>query len=664
MVNSSYMQIYQQDAADSSLLEDEYSSSNLVFEHHFTESVVFPHLSERHSLTADEVNILIPKDPDLDIGYSTTAHIRIVESGAGYNNTLGAYTVQADGTITAVEIAYNNVKVPLQYQKKIDRIDKKIEKIERQIDKHPDKADKYEDRLEVYQAQKDKILSKLDPTFEYEIKGDADVELGFFIISNGDRINKGYGGLNGGELRFVYGLGGDNERLAKVTDNAANVSLIYVVGDNITVLQGDVYHATDSNDSKALNPDGQIHAIAGLADADNDSVLRIGFEDLKNLGDADFNDVVFDVSIETVTFDGRIIHAGNANDVVYGSDGADTIFGGQGADIIYGGAGDDTLLRGDMGRDTIYGEDGDDLIHGNDGDDTLYGGNGNDIIYGQDGADTLYGDAGDDYLYGHADNDSISGGDGNDFIDGGDGDDALIGGEGVDSIFGGEGADLLSGGEGDDILNGGAGIDTVTYSTASAGVNVQLASSTAMDGDGGVDTLIAIENIRGSNFDDLIGGGLGDNILQGLFGNDTMQGGAGNDELYGGAGSDILYGGAGDDLLLGGADADTLFGGAGVDTFGFTNLSNGLDLITDFTRGGVEGDVLNISDIISGLNLGGGDIDDSVVLGVVNSNKANLWINDGAAWTQVAVIQGADFSGAKASDLIFEGTLVIDQNLI
>lgn len=99
---------------------------------------------------------------------------------------------------------------------------------------------------------------------------------------------------------------------------------------------------------------------------------------------------------------------------------------------------------------------------------------------------------------------------------------------------------------------------------------MSLTAGTASGG-AGSDTLIAIENVTGTNFADTITGSSGVNIL---------SGGDGNDFISGGLGSDFISGNAGKDTLLGGADND-------IDTFAFTSFSDSLlanfDTIGDFT---------------------------------------------------------------------------------
>lgn len=59
-----------------------------------------------------------------------------------------------------------------------------------------------------------------------------------------------------------------------------------------------------------------------------------------------------------------------------------------------------------------------------------------------------------------------------------------------------------------------------------------------------------IENLKGSNFDDVLTGNNADNIIFGNGGADTISGGAGNDTLDGGKGADTLKGGVGNDIYV------------------------------------------------------------------------------------------------------------------
>ena len=168
-----------------------------------------------------------------------------------------------------------------------------------------------------------------------------------------------------------------------------------------------------------------------------------------------------------------------------------------------------------------------------------------------------------------------------DFTNGGtvldyDADYSVYTGDGDDRIRTNAGDDLINGGMGDDLMVGGAGSDTVDYSTAESAVTVRLHTGLSQNtGGAGIDRLMQIENLIGSDYDDhltgnwadnTLTGGLGNDHLRGRNGNDTLVGNFGDDTLAGGAGNDTLYGGAGDDSLRGDNGNDALVGGAGMDT--------------------------------------------------------------------------------------------------
>ena len=129
--------------------------------------------------------------------------------------------------------------------------------------------------------------------------------------------------------------------------------------------------------------------------------------------------------------------------------------------------------------------------------------------------------------------------------------------------------DILIGTAGDDTLDGGIGNDTVDYSGAASGVLAQLNDNIrATDGDGGRDTLLNIENLTGSAFNDRLIGSSGANVLTGGLGGDILLGLGGNDILIGGTGAaNTLQGGLGDDIYVVDAnDTVTEFSGEGTDS--------------------------------------------------------------------------------------------------
>jgi Ca2+-binding RTX toxin-like protein len=123
---------------------------------------------------------------------------------------------------------------------------------------------------------------------------------------------------------------------------------------------------------------------------------------------------------------------------------------------------------------------------------------------------------------------------------------------------------------GADTIKGSVGNDWISYSAAmglaGVGVTVDLSLTTAQNTiNAGSDTLSAINNILGSDYNDKLTGNAADNFMYGGVGNDTIVSSTGNDTLDGGSGNDVLNAGDGDDVLYGGNGADSLDGGLGND---------------------------------------------------------------------------------------------------
>ncbi|HRK99054.1 MAG TPA: calcium-binding protein, partial [Trichococcus flocculiformis] len=286
---------------------------------------------------------------------------------------------------------------------------------------------------------------------------------------------------------------------------------------------------------------------------DSDSTADVIRLNGVNLSDVTFSRVAFDLiltiagggsvtikyhfsanRVETAAFDDNqafSLSSINLPAPQYGTDGDDTI-NGLGTvvnDIIYAGAGNDSVNAGG-GADTIYGEDGDDTIHGDDGNDVLYGGAGNDFITDSGGDDSIYGGAGNDRIRSYA---------------------------------------------GFDLIDGGDGIDEVDFSWVGTGrFDVDL--TLGLIPGNTPDTLISIENVTGTQGDNLITGSAVGNLIDGLTGNDTLLGMAGNDTLYGGSGNDSLNGGTG---------VDSMVGGTGNDTYVIDDIG---DIIVEYTSEGID----------------------------------------------------------------------------
>lgn len=327
-------------------------------------------------------------------------------------------------------------------------------------------------------------------------------------------------------------------------------------------------------------------------------------------------------------------------------------FGGSGFDVVlgYGSTGLALVLNGtgSTGGATGSTYQGVEGATGAQGNDTLTGSRFDNLLIGGAGSDILSGDAGDDFLIGEAR--------GVDFIQayrGIKGDFATVNafdplncnaagayasdsGTLNDSLFGGAGSDVLSGGDGADLLNGGTGADWATYLSAPGGVTLSLQTG-GTGGHAAGDVYAFVENVQGSDSDDVIAGNSGHNELRGMGGQDNLDGRAGNDTLTGGEGRDTLTGGTGSDLLTGGNYEDTFVFGRG--------SMNGVDTITDMA---VNHDEIWLSrGLYKGIGTVGGAIDAAVfVLGTGALDGADRVIYDdttGALWYD------ADGSGVGAA---------------
>jgi Ca2+-binding RTX toxin-like protein len=332
----------------------------------------------------------------------------------------------------------------------------------------------------------------------------------------------------------------------------------------------------------------------------------------------------------------------NNADVLFGASGNDVLTSGS-RDTVHGGTGNDTLNT--FYWSSLHGDAGDDLFVVNRTSAEIDGGAGNDTasyagtygltgvsvdlsltgpqpsegevitgienLIGSNFGDTLTGDGGDNVIEGGRGHDSLTGGGGQDTasyrgtsgdvavdlrITGGqntggagvdtlDGFANLIGGAGNDALTGGVGRNVIEGGAGNDIIDGRIGVDLADYSHAARAVQVSLALTTAQNTRGaGTDTLISMEDLRGSAFAD------------------GLAGSAAQNRIDGGAGDDTLVGAANNDTLTGGLGADRLRGGTGFDTFDFNATSESTarapDLILDFIGAGASwGDLIDLADI-------------------------------------------------------------------
>ncbi len=283
-----------------------------------------------------------------------------------------------------------------------------------------------------------------------------------------------------------------------------------------------------------------------------------------------------------------------------------------------------------------------------------------------------------DLLQGGTDSDTLIGGYGNDTLLGEDGGDLLYGGAGRDSVLGGAGNDTLAGGAGGDYLDGGLGNDIVDYAASGAAVSVNLTTRTATGGHAQGDTLVSVDGVIGSAFDDtLIGydqqsnvagdsytnalsGGAGNDLLDGAAGDDLLYGGADNDTVRGGTGNDWIDGGTGNDSIDGGDGADSLYGGDGndrlEDTLGSNILDGGAGADTLLAGAGRDtiygGDGNDLITDTGGANLLSGGAGEDVV----SAGAGNDSIDGGDGADTLSAGAGDDtVAGDAGNDLIYGG---------
>lgn len=230
-------------------------------------------------------------------------------------------------------------------------------------------------------------------------------------------------------------------------------------------------------------------------------------------------------------------------------------------------------------------------------------------------------------------------------------------------------AESFRGQAGNDTINGGTGSgDRADYRNSPNGIIADLSSGgigsgTVIDGffdafgNSSVDTLINIENIRGSEFADTITGDNGANQLRGQAGADLIIGNGGGDDLRGGEGKDLIRGGDGVDTLRGDEGDDTLFGDGGDDTLrggdGNDRLTGGLG--TDSLEGGAGRDTFIIVndgsfDTVTDFNITDDFVDLSNAFGTpltdFNAGKFFEFVSGGAILFDTGgPVGGFDFTG-------------------
>lgn len=272
----------------------------------------------------------------------------------------------------------------------------------------------------------------------------------------------------------------------------------------------------------------QAHSTAGvqtiLTGAGADMINAATTAAINTIATGEGDDTV---NIAATATGGYNINGGLGNDIINGGAGNDSIAGGDGDDKLDGGAGNDTLTGG-LGDDVLNGGTGVDSMTGGNGSDLYVVDNASDIIIESNadasmgGIDRVYSYLGAYTLVANLENGLIMSTDA-----------ANLTGNNLDN--------LLYAGAGDNVLDGRQGSDTALYTYAGSAVTVNLAVTGSQNTLGsGLDTLISIENLLGSDYNDTLTGNAGGNILNGGLGADTLIGGDGNDRYTADNSGDVI----------------------------------------------------------------------------------------------------------------------------
>ena len=368
---------------------------------------------------------------------------------------------------------------------------------------------------------------------------------------------------------------------------------------------------TPGQDGGLLNaPPGSV-AVAGVVPEAN--ILQ-EVDDVENVIGSEFNDGLFGNN------EVNVLQGEAGNDVIHGFAGDDFLAGGVGTDtVIFAAApaGVEVDLNAQVSAEefsSIVADESPAIF-------AATGGAGNNVL---SGFENVTGSQNDDIITGDANDNVLNGNDGNDILNGAGGADTLLGGLGDDILIS----------DGLDTVDGGEGTDTIDLSGLAEGVVIDLDLNTPTPGPATQDGAILdapggevvvevddVENVIGTDFDDLI---LGNNEIN------ILEGGAGNDSIHSFAGADILDGGTGIDTALftagSGVVVDLDEDGNAISSFGdqlisFENI-NGSAAGDDIISGNSGANVLNGqggNDILNGEGgvdtLLGGDGNDVLVGG-------------------------------------------------
>lgn len=252
-------------ALNTQLLEE--TSDFSAFKHEFNNTPIFPDLSEWSRYLAQGNERFFQGVTFKDNNHRPYVTITMDEPKTGFKNIFGKYVVDENGFMHSANILTHNTR-------------------------------------DIAKGHKVSFLHE-----------DTQGDLQFFLIANGHSYNKNLNSAEG-DINFVYGLGTDQERVAKISDDPSQIDLIYTKDGHDDKLFGPIYHTGNAQ----LNFDGKAHSISGLVNDNDTNILRVGFEDFPNLGDGDFNDVMFDIEVFYLSKDTVVVHDLNGIEPASGED--------------------------------------------------------------------------------------------------------------------------------------------------------------------------------------------------------------------------------------------------------------------------------------------------------------------------------------------------------
>jgi len=131
----------------------------------------------------------------------------------------------------------------------------------------------------------------------------------------------------------------------------------------------------------------------------------------------------------------------------------------------------------------------------------------------------------------------------------------------------------------------------------------------------------------------------------------------GNDTLNGGNGNDLIFGQEGNDRITGGNGFDTLYGGSGADIFIYKALSDGGDIIKDFSVH--EGDKLDFSALIENYDPAQDDINDFIHLSQNNGNTiVSINVSGNPSQTGISILTLEGVTNITVDDLMANESII------